>query len=97
MPDKRVLCLAMRVAFPKTLPILAAFLFLGITYGVYMHASGFSFWYPMLIGATVFAGSMEFVAVNLLLGAFSPLQALERFLNENFHSRRHIQPHGTSL
>ena len=41
-----------------------------------MHASGFSFWYPMLIGATVFAGSMEFVAVNLLLGAFSPLQAL---------------------
>lgn len=76
MPDKRVLCLAMRVAFPKTLPILAAFLFLGITYGVYMHASGFSFWYPMLIGATVFAGSMEFVAVNLLLGAFSPLQAL---------------------
>ena len=23
--------------------------------------------------------------------------ALERFLNENFHSRRHIQPHGTSL
>ena len=76
MPDKRVLCLAMRAAFPKTLPILAAFLFLGITYGVYMHASGFSFWYPMLIGATVFAGSMEFVAVNLLLGAFSPLQAL---------------------
>ena len=31
MPDKRVLCLAMRAAFPKTLPILAAFLFLGIT------------------------------------------------------------------
>ena len=47
-----------------------------VNYGVYMHASGFSFWYPMLIGATVFAGSMEFVAVNLLLGAFSPLQAL---------------------
>ena len=30
----------------------------------------------MLMSLLVFAGSMEFVAVNLLLGAFNPLQAL---------------------
>ena len=41
-----------------------------------MNAAGFSFWYPMLMSLLVFAGSMEFVAVNLLLGAFNPLQAL---------------------
>lgn len=62
-------------AFPHTLPIFAGFLFLGMTYGVFMHVSGFSFWYPMLMSLTIFAGSMEFVAVNLLLGAFNPLQA----------------------
>lgn len=41
-----------------------------------MNVSGFSFWYPMLMSLTIFAGSMEFVAVNLLLGAFNPIQAL---------------------
>ena len=63
-------------AFPHTIPIFAGFWFLGITYGIYMNAAGFSFWYPMLMSLLVFAGSVEFVAVNLLLGAFNPLQAL---------------------
>lgn len=67
---------ALRAAFPYTVPILAGFLFLGMTYGVYMNVSGFSFWYPMLMSLTIFAGSMEFVAVSLLLAAFDPLQAL---------------------
>ena len=68
--------LAFRAAFPKTLPILAGFLFLGISYGIYMNVSGFSFLYPMLMGLTIFAGSIEFVAVSMLLGAFDPVQAL---------------------
>lgn len=63
-------------AFPYTLPILAGFLFLGVTYGIYMNTCGFDFWYPMLMSLVIFAGSMEFVAANLLLGAFQPLQAL---------------------
>ncbi len=67
---------AFRCAFPHTIPIFAGFWFLGLTYGVYMNVSGFSFWYPMLMSLTIFAGSMEFVAVNLLLGAFNPIQAL---------------------
>ncbi len=67
---------AFRCAFPYTIPIFAGFWFLGITYGIYMRVSGFSFWFPMLMSLTVFAGSVEFVAVNLLLGAFQPLQAL---------------------
>lgn len=67
---------ALREAFPYTLPIFAGFWFLGLTYGIYMNVSGFSFWYPMLMSLTIFAGSIEFVTVNLLLGAFDPLQAL---------------------
>ncbi len=62
-------------AFPYTIPIFAGFWFLGLTYGIYMNVSGFSFWYPMLMSLTIFAGSVEFVAVNLLMGAFNPLQA----------------------
>lgn len=67
---------ALRAAFPYTIPIFAGFWFLGLTYGIYMNASGFSFWYPMLMSLTIFAGSVEFIAVGLLLRAFAPLQAL---------------------
>ena len=74
---------AFQCAFPHTIPIFAGFWFLGMTYGIYMNASGFSFWYPMLMSLTIFAGSMEFVAVNLLLGAFNPLQALAMTLMIN--------------
>ena len=45
-----------------------------MTYGIYMNASGFSFWYPMLMGFTIFGGSLEFVAVSMLLAPFAPVQ-----------------------
>ncbi len=66
---------SLRAAFPHTIPIMAGFLFLGMTYGVFMVQSGFPFWYPMLTSLVVYGGSLEFVIVNLLLGAFNPLQA----------------------
>lgn len=71
-----VIRLAAKTAFPYTIPIFAGFWFLGLTYGIYMNVSGFSFWYPMLMSLTIFAGSIEFVTVNLLLGTFNPIQAL---------------------
>ena len=74
---------AFRAAFPHTIPILAGFWFLGMTYGIYMNVSGFAFWYPMIMSLVIFAGSMEFVAVNMLLGAFQPLQALAMTLMIN--------------
>ena len=63
-------------AFPKTIPIFAGFWFLGMAYGIYMNVSGFSFLYTLIMSLFIFAGSMEFVTVSLLLGAFNPLQAL---------------------
>ncbi len=64
---------AFKVAFPLTLPICAAILFLGISYGFYICSKGFSPWYPFFTSALVFAGSMEFVLVNMLLSPFNPL------------------------
>ncbi len=74
---------ALKAAFPYTVPIFARFWFLGVTYGIYMNKSGFSFWYPMLMSMTIFAGSAEFLTVNLLLGAFNPLKALTMTLMLN--------------
>ena len=74
---------ALRAAFPHTVPILTGFLFLGITYGVYMSSLGFSWIYPTMMALTIFAGSMEFVTANMLLGAFNPLQAFAMTLMVN--------------
>ena len=67
---------AFLAAFPYTIPILTGFLFLGIAYGIYMNVSGFSPIYPILMSMAIFAGSMEFVTVDLLLGMFHPMSAL---------------------
>ena len=74
---------AFTAAFPYTIPIFAGFWFLGITYGIYMNVSGFGFWYPMLMSITIFAGSIEFLTVDMLLGAFHPLQAFAMTLMIN--------------
>lgn len=72
---KRNLTRAFKLAFPYTIPIFTGFLFLGFAYGVYMRSLGFSPLYPMVMCFTIFAGSLEFLAGNILLGAFNPLQA----------------------
>lgn len=78
---------ALKAAFPSTIPIMTGFLFLGLSYGIYMNSCGFSFLYPMFMSMTIFAGSMEFVTCNMLLGAFAPLQSFVMTLMVN---ARHI-------
>lgn len=65
---------AFKAAFPFTLPVMTGYVFLGISYGIYMNISGFSFLYPMLMAVTIFGGSLEFLAVSMLLGSFAPIQ-----------------------
>lgn len=67
---------ALKTAFPHTIPIMTGFLFLGFTYGFLMHSSGFSFVFPLIMSITIFGGSLEFVAVSMLLSAFAPVQTL---------------------
>ena len=67
---------ALRAAFPRTIPILTGFWFLGLAYGIYMNVSGFSFLYPMVMSLVIFGGSLEFVAVEMLLSPFAPVQTL---------------------
>ena len=66
---------ALRAAAPYTIPIFAGYWFLGLTYGILMNVSGFSFVWPMMMAAVIYSGSVEFVAVKVLLSSFHPLQA----------------------
>ena len=76
-----------RAAFPQTLPILAGFLFLGFSYGVYANVSGFSFLYPTLTALLIYGGSLEFVVISMLTEPFAPLQT---FLAALIIQARHL-------
>lgn len=64
---------ALKAAFPNTIPIMAGFFFIGITYGIYMRASGFPIIYPTIMSIIIFGGSLEFIAVEMLLSPFAPV------------------------
>ncbi|WEV73003.1 AzlC family ABC transporter permease [Bifidobacterium sp. ESL0790] len=66
---------ALKFVFPKTLPICVSFMFTAMSYGLLMYSKGFPFIYPALMAASIFAGSMEFVLVDLLVSAFNPFAA----------------------
>lgn len=67
---------AAKVAFKKAFPLMSALVFLGIGYGIYMRSYGFNALWPICMAATIFAGSMEFITVGLLLSTFNPFYTL---------------------
>lgn len=69
--------LAFKRAFPRTIPILTGFLFLGAAYGIYSRNLGLPMAVPIVTAVAVFAGSLEFVIVDMMtVGAvFDPLGA----------------------
>lgn len=74
---------ALKAAFPKTIPIMTGFLFLGTAYGIYARTQGLPAATPIIMAAVVFAGSMEFVTVDLMTTAFDPLGAFVMALMVN--------------
>lgn len=66
---------ALRAAFPRTLPVMTGYLFLGIAFGVLLREAGFGPLWALLMSGLIYAGSMQFVAVGLLGGPFAPLTA----------------------
>ena len=78
---------ALRAAFPHTVPILAGFLVLGVTYGMLMQAIGYGPLWSGLFSAIAFGGSTQYAAVPLLAAGFDPLEV---FLLSLTISARHL-------
>lgn len=60
---------------------------LGLAFGVLMTQSGFAWWWTPVFSLVIYAGSMEFLALNMTLAAVGPLSALITGFMVNF---RHI-------
>lgn len=54
-------------AFPQTLPVLAGYVSLGIAFGILLPDAGYGVFYAFLMSLFVFAGSAQFLCVELLV------------------------------
>lgn len=57
---------ALRAAFPLTLPVMAGYVFLGIGFGVLLQEKGYGVGLAFLMSFAIYAGSMQYVAIDLL-------------------------------
>lgn len=62
---------ALRSAFPHTIPVLMGYMFMGIAFGILLRSKGYNFGWATLMSTTIFAGSMQFVSINLLTSNFN--------------------------
>ena len=55
-------------AFINSMPVMAGYICLGIGFGILLESNGYSFLWAILMSVTIYAGSMQYVAVDLLSG-----------------------------
>lgn len=58
-------------AFMSSLPVMAGYIVLGTGFGILLSAKGYSVWWALFMSVTIFAGSMQYVGVNLLASGAS--------------------------
>ena len=56
------------LAFRASLPVMAGYLVLGLGFGVLLENQGYSFLWAFLMSLTIYAGSMQYAALDLISG-----------------------------
>ena len=64
-----------RYAFFSSLPVMAGYVVLGAGFGILLNDKGYSFWWAFLMSLTIYAGSMQYVGVDLMAGGASLVSA----------------------
>ena len=67
---------AFKAAFPYTIPVMMGYLFAGMAFGVLFQSKGYHFGWAALMSLLVYAGSMQFVAVNFFVPGVSFLNVI---------------------
>ena len=78
---------ALSAAFPATLPVMFGFIPLGIAFGLLMNGAGYGVFWSFLMSLLVYAGSAQFMGVELLSAAAPLPQVAVMTLILNF---RHL-------
>lgn len=70
-PKKGVAAAALRAS----MPVMAGYIVLGMGFGIIMKTKGYGFLWTFVMSAFIYAGSMQYVAVDLLTGGASLITA----------------------
>lgn len=62
-------------SFLDTLPVMAGYLFLGTGFGMLLHSKGYGILWAAAMSIFIYAGSMQYLAVDLLSGGASLITA----------------------
>ena len=66
---------ALKAAVPYTLPVMMGYIFLGMAFGILLHNTNVPDGWALFMSIFVYAGSMQFVAIELLTAPFAPFSA----------------------
>ena len=64
-----------RYAFVRSLPIMAGYIVLGLGFGVLLQSKGYGAGWALVMSGLIYAGSMQYVAIDLLAGGASLISA----------------------
>ena len=78
---------AFTYAFPIMAPMGISLFVIGLGFGLYAISQGLPWWTAPVLAATIFAGSMEFVTIGMLVAGFDPINA---FILTMFVNGRHF-------
>ena len=76
-----------KAAFPVTIPVMLGYISVGIAFGLLLEKSGYNFLWAILMSIFIYAGSMQFIAINLLT---SGVGLIEIALVALFVNVRHV-------
>ncbi|MBQ8001943.1 MAG: AzlC family ABC transporter permease [Clostridia bacterium] len=58
-------------AFLDTLPVMSGYIVLGIGFGIVLEKNGYGVWWALLMSTLIYAGSMQYAGIELLVSAAS--------------------------
>lgn len=58
-------------AFKDTIPVLTGYLVLGFGFGIILKSNGYGITHAFMMSLSIYAGSMQYVAINLITGCVS--------------------------
>ena len=64
-----------KYAFVRSLPIMAGYIVLGLGFGVLLQSKDYGVGWALAMGGLIYAGSMQYVAIDLLAGGASLISA----------------------
>ena len=64
-----------KLAFYKSLPVLAGYVVLGIGFGILLRSAGYGVLWAFAMSLLIYAGSMQYVGIGLIAGGASVLTA----------------------